>query len=169
MLKEFSLSSSALLPETWYLDFPPALVTVHSVKTGRQVREPSLVAVARSRPDRLTAVGSGALSYKDNPDMLVFSPLRRGQIAQYPAAQALIKALLKQAGCGAVTIPKPVLCVRVQEHTTQVEEQALGEAAIQSGARQVLFYTGSFSAMLDCARDRKDLKHAVIIHIDPQD
>lgn len=169
MLKQFYLSSDQLLPEDWYLDLPPARITVHSVKTGRQVQEPSLIAVRRAQPDKLAAVGKEALRYKDNPDMIVFSPFRQGQIAQYPAAQALIRAMLKQVGLSAVPIPKPVMCIHVQEHTTQVEEQALAEAAIQSGARKVFLYTDSFSAMVDLARSRKDLNSAILIHIDPQE
>ena len=122
---------------------------------------------ARSQPDKLAAAGGQALSYQNDPDMVVFSPFRQGQIAHYPAAQALIKALLKQAGHGAVSIPKPVMCVHIQEHTTQVEEQALAEAAIQCGARKVFFYTDSLPVMIDCAQNRPDLRHGVLIHIEP--
>ena len=169
MLKQFDEYSRQISPEDWYLEILPAQITIHSLKTGRQVQEPSLIAVARSQPDKLAAAGSDALQYKDAPDMLVFSPFRQGQIAHYPAAHALLKALLKQAGHGAVSIPKPILCVHIQAHTTQVEKQALGEAAIQCGARKVFFYTDSLPVMLDCAQARRDLQSAVIIHIDPQE
>ena len=99
--------------------------------------------------------------------MVVFSPFRQGQIAHYPAAQALIKALLKQAGQGAVSIPKPVMCVHIQERTTQVEEQALAEAAIQCGAGKVFFYSGTLSQMVQAAESRRELRHAILLHIDP--
>ena len=166
MLKQFEVGWSGF--EDWYLEFPPSSITIHNLKTGKQVQEPSLVAVTRAAPEKLLAVGRAAQAYQDTPDAVVFSPFRQGQIAQYPAAQALIKALLKQAGLSSVPIPKPVLCVHIQEHTTQVEEQALAEAAIQSGAKKVFLYTGPLSAMLDDARKSKEFQHAVIIHIDPQ-
>lgn len=169
MLRQFDPCSKPLLPENWYLEFTPAQITIHSLKTGRQVREPSLTAVVRSQPDKLAAVGKDALPYRDNPDYVVFSPFRRGQVAHYSAAQQLIKALLKQAGCGAVLIPKPVMCVHTQERTSQVEEVALAEAAIQCGARKVFFYPDSLAAMLDLARSRRDLQSAILIHIEPQD
>lgn len=169
MLTQFDPCSKQLLPENWYLEFTPAQITIHSLKTGRQVREPSLVAVGASQPNQLLAVGKDALQYQNNPEAVVFSPFRQGKIAQYPAAQALLKALLKQAGCGAVLIPKPVMCIHTQEHTSKVEEVALAEAAIQCGARKVFLYTESLPAMLDLARSRSDLQSAVLIHIESQD
>ena len=169
MLTQFDPCSKQLLPENWYLEFTPAQITIHSLKTGRQVREPSLVAVRASQPNQLLAVGKDALQYQNNPEAVVFSPFRQGKIAQYPAAQALLKALLKQAGCGAVLIPKPVMCIHTQEHTSKVEEVALAEAAIQCGARKVFLYTESLPAMLDLARSRRDLQSAVLIHIESQD
>ena len=169
MLTQFDPCSKQLLPENWYLEFTPAQITIHSLKTGRQVREPSLVAVGASQPNQLLAVGKDALQYQNNPEAVVFSPFRQGKIAQYPAAQVLLKALLKRAGCGAVLIPKPVMCIHTQEHTSQVEEVALAEAAIQCGARTVFLYTESLPAMLDLARSRRDLQSAVLIHIESQD
>ena len=45
MLKQFEPFRPQLL-ENWYLDFPPAQVTVHNVRTGQQIEEPSWVAAA---------------------------------------------------------------------------------------------------------------------------
>lgn len=169
MLKQFNQDPRQLVPEPWYLGLPPAEITIYNLKTDRQVREPTLVAAGGSKPNQLLAVGREALQYQNNPEAVVFSPFRQGQIAHYPAAQLLIKALLRQAGCGAALIPKPVMCVHVQERTSQVEETALAEAAIQCGARKVFLYTESLSSMLDCARSRRDLQRALLIHIEPKD
>lgn len=169
MLKRFELSSNQIVPEDWYLDLSPDEITIFDLKMERQVRDLTLVAASRSRSGQLLAVGREALRYQNDPDAAVFSPFRRGQVAHFPAAEALIKALLKQIGLGPVLIPKPVMCVHIQEHTTQVEQQALGEAAIISGARKVFFYTDSLSDMLDHVRDHKELNRAILIHIDPQE
>ena len=168
MLRQFDEYSRQISLEDWYLEFPPAQITIHSLKTGRQAQDLSLIAVARSQTDKLAAMGREALQYQDNPDFAVFSPFRRGQIVQFPAAALLIKSLLGRIG-PKLLIPKPVMCVRIQEHTTQVEEQALAEAAIQCGARKVFLYTDSLPAMLDLARSRSDLQSAVLIHIESQD
>ena len=168
MLKQFELSSNQVVPEDWYLELPPDEITIHNLKTGRQVHDLTLIAVSRSKSE-LLAVGREALRYQNDPETAVFSPLHRGLIAHFPAAQALVKALMKQIGLDPVLIPKPVMCVHMQEHSTQVEQQALGELAIISGARKVFFYTDSLPVMLDCARERRDLNHAILIHIDPQE
>lgn len=169
MLRQFDEYSRQISLEDWYLEFSPAQITIHSLKTGRQAQDLSLIAVARSQTDKLAAMGREALQYQNNPEAVVFSPFRLGQVAHYSAAQQLLKALLRRAGCGAVLIPKPVMCIHTQEHTSQVEEVALAEAAIQCGARKVFLYTESLPAMLDLARSRSDLQSAVLIHIESQD
>ncbi len=166
MLKQFVLSPNRLLPDGWHLEYPPAQLTVHNVKTGRQAQDLSLIAVNRAQPDRPAAVGRDALQYQDSPDFAVFSPFRQGQIAHFPAAALLIKSLLGRIG-PKLLIPKPVMCVHIQERATQVEEQALAEAAIQCGARKVFFYTDSLSAMARTAESRKELRRAILLHIDP--
>ena len=168
MLKQFTQDDRQLVPDPWYLDLKPAEITVFHLKTERQIQDLTLVAVRASQPNQLLAVGKDALQYQNNPEAVVFSPFRLGKIAQYPAAQALLKALLKRAGCGAVLIPKPVMCIHTQEHTSQVEEVALAEAAIQCGARKVFLYTESLPAMLDLTRSRRELQSAIVIHIEPR-
>jgi len=187
MLKRFDPSQAPVLEE-WYQEFPPAEVTICNLKTGAQIREPSLVAVtckkiplsardlyagetrtaARAVPDRIAAVGRAALDYQNAPDTVVFSPFRQGQIVHYHAAQLLLRSLLKRLGLK-LPFPKPVMCVHIQERTTQVEEQALAEAALQAGAREVFLYSEPLSVMLDSARKCKELCSAILIHIDPQD
>ena len=166
MLRQFDEYSRQISLEDWYLEFSPAQITIHSLKTGRQAQDLSLIAVSRSQTDKLAAMGREALQYQDNPDFAVFSPFRRGQIVQFPAAALLIKSLLGRIG-PKLLIPKPVMCVHIQERATQVEEQALAEAAIQCGARKVFFYTDSLSAMARTAESRKELRRAILLHIDP--
>ena len=165
MLKQFTQDDRQLVPDPWYLDLKPAEITVFHLKTERQIQDLTLVAVRASQPNQLLAVGKDALQYQNNPEAVVFSPFRLGQVAHYSAAQQLLKALLKRAGCGAVLIPKPVMCIHTQE---QVEKQALGEAAIQCGARKVFLYTESLPAMLDLTRSRRELQSAIVIHIEPR-
>ena len=158
------------LLEEWSRTFAPAEITVRCLKTGKQVREKSLVAAQIRAEDgmmeRCLAAGEAARAYEDVSGAVVFSPLREGQVACYGGARFLFKALLRQMG---PLLPKPLVCVRVQDRTTQVEEQALAEAAIQCGARKVFFYSDSLASMLDLARNRGDLQNAILIHIEPQD
>lgn len=154
--------------EDWCRTFTPAEITVCRVKTGKQAREPSLVA-ARVRPEdgaaeQYLAAGEAARAYESVPGAAVFSPLREGQVACYDGARFLFKALLRQMS---PPLPKPLVCVRAQDRTTQVEEIALADALMQAGARRVLLYRGSLSEALDRAAERKELRHAVVVHIEP--
>lgn len=151
----------------WYQTFAPSTVTFYRIRTGEQVQEPSLVAVELGGA-RCLAVGGAALAYQGTPGMAVYSPLWHGQIADYTAAQFLLRALFRRVG---VKTPlfKPVLYVREQEHTTEVEERALIDGAIQMGARRVLLYQDSLSAMLNRVRADAKLRNAVILHIEPQE
>lgn len=170
----------------WYQSFAPASLLLHSVKTGEQVREPSLVAVKlnalerRELPssderfhtspaaiERCLAVGREALDYRDAPDAAVYSPLRCGQVADYEAARLMLKALWKRLRPN--PLAKPVLCIHVQEYTTEVEEIALIDAAIQAGARRVLLYQQPFSVMLEKAQADPKLRSGYILHIEPQE
>ena len=189
-MKESPMSGSIVEKLRWYQRFAPSVITVHNIRTGKQVREPSLVALDISEVgkgklppyaigevgiplsmERCRAVGNAALDYKDLPGVVVFSPLRHGQIADYTAAQYLFRELFRQvrSGFGVSTLVKPILCIRMQEHTTEVEELAFIDAGIQIGARRVLLYRESFSSMLDRARNAPELRSGYILHIESQD
>lgn len=151
----------------WYQTFAPSTVTFHRVQNGEQVQEPSYVAVELGSA-RCLAVGGAALAYQNISGTAVYSPLRHGQIADYTAAQLLFRALFRRVGAKNPLF-KPVLYVHEQEHTTEVEERALMDGAIQMGAGRVLLYQDSLSTMLDRARADAKLRNAVILHIEPQE
>lgn len=168
--------------EDWYLDLAPSTLIFHSVQTGRRIVEPSYIAVKAkweqpaengpSSPRLITlgqvlAVGKAATAYQTAQDAVVFSPFRHGQIAHYSAAQYLFKVFLSQL-CPKLPLSKPVLYVHKQERTTEVEERALIEAAIQAGARKVFLYREPLSVILDRTAEGDQPKNTVIIHIEPQ-
>lgn len=172
--------------EDWYQEFSCAKITIHNVKTGEQLQEPSLVAarfkivqqtgrspstgetttVVHKVLERYIAAGEEARAYENCADVMVFSPFRDGQVAQYDGAIYLLGALLERI-LPKVRIMKPVLCLKVQERTTQVEERAVVDLGIQAGARNVLLYQESLSVLLDSAQNMKDLRNAIIVDIQP--
>ena len=136
--------------EEWSCRFPPASVTLRDLKTGREIREPSLVAAQVKRTagsrfpaeiQRYLAAGKAARTCVSGPDVMVFSPLRRGQVAYYTGTVYLLQALLRQLRPWPV---KPVLWLQAQTQTTEVERTALFEAGIQAGARKVFLYQEPF-------------------------
>ena len=161
--------------DAWSRSFVPSDVTFLDLKTGKQVQEPSLVAVKRTpgvkkQPfaDYVPAVGSAALAYQDNPDALVYSPLRHGQIADYTAAVCMFRQFFRQLRPG-LRLWKPVMYVREQEYTTEVEERALIDAMIQVGARRVICYLEPLPELLVHVRNGRAPQNACVLHIEPRE
>ena len=141
MKKRTAMQGGTLEP--WLRELAPARITVLDLKTGARFTEPSYVAAeygtgetagrdaatgeTRTFPymilRRYLAAGQEALRYEDRPGVLVFSPFREGQVAQFDGAEFLMREFLKRLRPG-VHWAKSVLCLKVQERTTQVEERA---------------------------------------------
>nr|WP_325218483.1 rod shape-determining protein [uncultured Oscillibacter sp.] len=159
------------LLEDWTLAFPPAQVALCALEGGDVIRETSLVAAKVSRKKNTCVVqtylaaGAAAREYTDAPDTVVFSPLRQGQVASYDAVVFLLRSFLCRLRPG-FRLPKPVLCLRIQEQATEVERIALVDAGIQAGAGKVLLYQGSLSALREAAAGRRDLRRALACHIE---
>ena len=174
----------------WYQTFTPSTITFHNIQTGKQVQEPSLVALQIDKSEkkkdvpftvggsnaslsieRCVAVGGTALDYETAPDTVVFSPLRYGQIADYTVTQYLLRELFRRVRSkfSASALFKPILCIHEQKRTTEVEERALIDGGLQLGARRVLLYQDSFPSMLERARNDPKLRNGYILHIESQD
>ena len=174
--------------EEWALRFTPADVTLCNLRTGERMREISLVAVkvrtektpgkdlrtgeektvVRTLAQRYLAAGTAASAYEGAPDAAVFSPFRRGQIANYGAAEYLFREFLKRLSPG-LHLLKPILCIHEQERTTEVEERALIDAGIQAGARKVFLYQEPLSTFLKSTPLYKELRGGLVIHLDPRE
>lgn len=173
--------------EDWACRFTPAGIILHDLKTGEELREISLVAakvktveqtgkhprtgeetaVSHTVLQRYLAAGNAARAYENTPDAVVFSPLRYGQIANCDAAEYMFRDFMKRISPG-IRFFKPVLCVRVQDRTTQVEERAIIDAGIQAGARKVFLYQEPLSVLLDAAPSWQELRRGLVIHIEPR-
>ena len=88
-------------------------------------------------------------------------------MAQCGDAEHLFRELIRRVS-PKIRILKPVLCIKVQEHTTEVEERAIVDLGIQTGARKVLLYTEPLSVLLDFRENFKELRDAIVVDIEPQ-
>lgn len=175
----YGRTDSAVL-EKWAYSFPPAGVTLCRLETGERVFETSLVAAGMEQcPERALrlkrrfraaylAAGKAALAYENTSDAVVFSPLRWGQVADYDAAVYLFKSFLRLLHPG-LRLPRPAVCIRMQEQTTQVERIALIDAGIQAGAGDVFLYRSSLSELREFASQKKELRHSFAIHIETRE
>ena len=133
-------------------DSIPAAITLYSMKTEKRIQEPALVAaqvqveMGRQMIVKCLAAGAEAQAYEDTAGAVVFSPFQEGRPTCYT---------------------KPVVCVRAQEHTTQIEEVALKDALLQAGAREVRLYHGSLAWAIAQAAEQGRLRRAVLVHIEP--
>ena len=172
--------------EPWLRELAPARITVLDLKTGERFTEPSYVAAedetvtATGRDPatgetrdfshlalrRYLAAGRESLRYEGSPNVLVFSPFRDGQVAQYDGAEFLVRDFLQRIRPG-FHLTKPVLCLKTQERTTQVEERALIDLGLQSGGRKVFLFQEPLTAIEDGKRNFPGLSRAVVFDILP--
>ena len=173
-MKLYESASRGVL-EKWAFGFAPSGVLLCDLASGEEIRETSLAA-ARVRPAEsfpgealeiraYLAAGEAALAWEGAADTAVFSPLRRGLAADYEGTVYLFRAFLRRLRPG-LRLPKPVVCIRMQERATEVERIALVDAGLQAGAGKVLLYREPLALLREYASQRKELRRALAIHIE---
>jgi len=103
------------------------------------VDEPSIVAIERST-GKIIAVGKRAqmMHGKTHENIKTIRPLRDGVIADFQAAEFMIREMIKMIGIRQTLFPpalKMVICI--PSGITEVEERAVKDSAEQAGAREV--------------------------------
>ena len=103
------------------------------------VDEPSIVAIERSS-GKIIAVGKKAqmMHGKTHENIKTIRPLRGGVIADFQAAEHMIRAMIKMIDIGKSWFPpamKMVICI--PSGITEVEERAVKDSAEQAGAKEV--------------------------------
>ena len=103
------------------------------------VDEPSIVAIERSS-GRIIAVGKKAqmMHGKTHENIKTIRPLRGGVIADFHAAEHMIREMIKMIEIGKSWFPpamKMVICI--PSGITEVEERAVKDSAEQAGAKEV--------------------------------
>ncbi|NCA84699.1 MAG: rod shape-determining protein [Clostridia bacterium] len=103
------------------------------------VDEPSIVAIERST-GKIIAVGKRAqmMHGKTHENIKTIKPLRDGVIADFQAAEYMIREMIKMIGIRQTLFPpalKMVICI--PSGITEVEERAVKDSAEQAGAREV--------------------------------
>ncbi len=103
------------------------------------VDEPSIVAIERST-GKIIAVGKRAqmMHGKTHENIKTIKPLRDGVIADFQAAEYMIREMIKMIGIRQSLFPpalKMVICI--PSGITEVEERAVKDSAEQAGAREV--------------------------------
>jgi rod shape-determining protein MreB and related proteins len=103
------------------------------------VDEPSIVAIDRTT-DKIIAVGKKAMMMhgKTHDNIKTIKPLRDGVIADFKAAEFMIREMIKMTENKRYLFPpslKMVVCI--PSGITEVEERAVRDSAQQAGAKEV--------------------------------
>ncbi len=112
-------------------------IIIHNDKVV--VDEPSIVAIER-KTDKIIAVGKKALMMhgKTHENIITVRPLRDGVIANFQAAEYMIREMIKLINPKKSLFPpnlKMVVCI--PSGITEVEERAVRDSAEQAGAKDV--------------------------------
>ncbi len=112
-------------------------IIIHNDKVV--VEEPSIVAINRTTGEMI-AVGKQAMMMhgKTHENIKTLRPLRDGVIADFQAAEAMIRAMIKMTETKKPLFPpslKMVICI--PSGITEVEERAVRDSCEQAGAKDV--------------------------------
>ncbi len=132
------------------------------------VNEPSIIALNRNNPKEVLAVGKKALMMheKTHDDIRTVRPLRDGVIADFNAAELMIRGLIKQV------YPKKTLfrpswrmMICIPSSITEVEKRAVRDSAEQAGAKEVYLVHEPMAAALGIGIDVEEPVGNMIIDI----
>ena len=119
------------------IDLGTANILVSISNKGIVYREPSVVAI-RKDTEEVIAVGYEAKEMLGRtPDTIsVVRPLKDGVIADFTATKLMLRAIISKV-TRQFKLLKPRVVVGIPSGITEVEERAVQEAVISSGAREV--------------------------------
>ncbi|MEA4960488.1 rod shape-determining protein [Lutispora sp.] len=117
------------------IDLGTANTLVYLKGKGIVIREPSVVAI-NTENDSVKAVGEEAKQMigRTPGHIVAIRPMKDGVIADFHITQSMLKYFIRQVSKN-IAIGKPRVLVSVPSGTTEVEERAVIEAALQAGAK----------------------------------
>jgi len=133
------------------IDLGTANTIVLQRNTESIINEPSVIAL--DQKGGLVALGNEAKKMlgKTHPGLMVLRPMADGVIADFMAAEQMIKGFIREAGVPRILINKMV--VGVPTGITAVERRAVIDSAFLSGARRVYLVAEPMAAAIGVGLD----------------
>ena len=131
------------------------------------VDEPSVVAI-ENKTDRLRAVGTEAyqMEGKEPPGLRTVRPLRDGAIADFQAAEAMIRGMVKMVGSKRWKFtPSLRMVVCIPSGSTEVEIRAVRDSSEHVGGRDVYMIYEPMAAALGIGLDVEAPEGNMIVDI----
>ena len=134
------------------IDLGTSTVVIYNQESGVLLSEPTVVAVD-TRQDTVLAVGSAAYEMvgRTPPHITAAWPLEGGVISDYMLTKEVIKKLLGQVGDSRMVKPRVSVCVPAS--ITGVEADAVVDAVVSAGARQVFLIEEPIAAAIGAGID----------------
>lgn len=135
------------------------------IQNGKIVyNEPSLVAID-IHTKKIIKIGNDALNMvgKEEEDILVLSPVEDSVIADFELAEEMIREILKKSN-GVSLIPSKVVAT-IPVRVTEIEKNAMEEAILAAGAREVILIESSEAAYYGFKNQLKDSTDVFLVDI----
>ena len=135
------------------IDLGTASILIYVKGKGIVLKEPSVVAVDR-KDGYLIAIGEEArrMLGRTPGNIMAVRPMREGVIADYDVTEKMLRYFITRA-CGNSWLFKPRVMVCIPSGVTGVEERAVRQATLQSGARQAFLMEEPLAAALGAGLD----------------
>lgn len=147
------------------IDLGTANILVAIRGRGVVYREPSVVTI-NTKTNQVIAFGNEAREMlgRTPTHIKAIRPLKDGVIADFTATKLMLKAIMDQI-CSKYRIIKPRVVVGVPSGITEVEERAVEEAILSSGAREVYLIEEPMAAAIGAGLNISDAKGNIIVDI----
>lgn len=135
------------------VDLGTASILIYVKNRGIVLNEPSVVAMNKLTHE-VIAIGAAAKKMlgRTPEGIVAVRPLREGVIADYEVTEQMLRYFLEQA-CGRNRILKPRVMVCIPSGVTDVEERAVQQAALASGAREAYLIEEPMAAAIGAGMD----------------
>lgn len=147
------------------IDLGTASVLVFKKGKGIVLHEPSVVAIDRNT-DKIIAVGEEARQMLGRTPgyVVAIRPLKEGVIADYDTTEKMLTYFLRRI-MGRRLFFKPRVIVCIPTGATDVEERAVRQATLSSGARQAFIIEEPLAAALGAGLDISEATGHMVVDI----
>jgi rod shape-determining protein MreB and related proteins len=153
------------------IDLGTANTLVYVQDRGIVLNEPSVVAVRQDRvgtgPRSVAAVGSEAKQMlgRTPGNITTIRPMKDGVIADFTYTEEMLKHFIRKVHKSRFLRPSPRVIVCVPCGSTQVEQRAIKESALEAGARQVSLIEEPMAAAIGAGMPVTEARGSMVVDI----
>ncbi|MEO6264543.1 MAG: rod shape-determining protein, partial [Luteimonas sp.] len=153
------------------IDLGTANTLIYVRGQGIVLNEPSVVAVRQDRlgtgPRSVAAVGTEAKQMlgRTPGNITTIRPMKDGVIADFTYTEAMLKHFIRKVHKSRFLRPSPRVIVCVPCGSTQVEQRAIKESALEAGARQVSLIEEPMAAAIGAGMPVTEARGSMVVDI----